>query len=153
MTWILYRVYSSLEKRTFVLNAFNSRTFQKWLEFLQEPQNQEAAWRALGWELEKFARDKDQLSPQSEMINKSYHLLYSASLLSEFGQQKKICMIIKCNRRSFCPAFKTKFAMLLCPKITRWDVVRELKGKLDIFVHITQIPSEFTKGKVTLGQQ
>ena len=121
---------------------------QQWLEFLQEPKNKEAAWRALGWELEKFACDKDYFSPESKMMNMSYELLL-ISLPSDIVQQK-ICM--NCPRRSSCPAFKTKFAMPLCPKITRWDVLRELKEKLDIFVHVTQIPSEFTNEKVTIGQ-
>ena len=31
-------------------------------------------------------------------------------------------------------------------------MVRELKGKLDIFAYVIQIPSEFTNEKVTLGQ-
>ena len=52
--------------------------------------------------------------------------------------------------KELLPSFQDKVCNAFMSKDHQ---VGELKGKLDIFVHVTQIPSEFTKGKVTLWQQ
>ena len=56
----------------------------------------------------------------------------------------------KMQSKELLPSFQDKVCNAFMSKDHQ---VGELKGKLDIFVHVTQIPSEFTKGKVTLWQQ